>query len=165
MKKSTFLLAIALCSIHLGASAQDGYQWLNMTHLINNPRFENNTNDGWDCWGNASSQNLSYGCQEFWNGTFDIWQTLWDIPNGKYRLSVNGYYRIGDNSWSLNQHNNGTEEITAFLYANLDSIPLKSTYSEQLPYNYNGGCWSPNGGGWGWWGDDNTEYYPNNLLF
>ncbi|MBR2192809.1 MAG: lamin tail domain-containing protein [Bacteroidaceae bacterium] len=163
MKKSTFLLAIALCSIHLGASAQDGYQWLDMTHLINNPRFENNTNDGWDCWGNASSQNLSYGCQEFWNGTFDIWQTLWDIPNGKYRLSVNGYYRIGDNSWSLNQHNNGTEEITAFLYANLDSIPLKSTYSEQLPYNYNGGCWSPNGGGWGWWGDDNTEYYPNNM--
>ena len=164
MKKSIFPLLIALCSIHLGVSAQDGYQWLDMTHLIANPNFENNTNDGWDCWSNASSKNLSYGCQEFWNGTFDIWQTLWDIPNGKYRLSVNGYYRIGDNSWSLNQHNNGTEEITAFLYANLDSIPLKSTYSEQLPYNYNGGCWSPNGGGgWGWWGDDNTEYYPNNM--
>ena len=127
MKKSIFPLLIALCSIHLGASAQDGYQWLDMTHLIANPNFENNTNEGWDCWSNASSKNLSYGCQEFWNGTFDIWQTLWDIPNGKYRLSVNGYYRIGDNSWSLNQHNNGTEEITAFLYANLDSIPLKST--------------------------------------
>ena len=59
MKKSIFPLLIALCSIHLGVSAQDGYQWLDMTHLIANPNFENNTNEGWDCWSNASSKNLS----------------------------------------------------------------------------------------------------------
>ena len=162
MKKSIFPFVIALCSIHVSISAQNGYQWLDMTHLIANPNFENNTNEGWQVWGNASSEDLSYGCQEFWNGTFDIWQSLWGIPNGKYRLSVNGYYRIGDNSPSLNAHNNGTEEITALLYANQYSTPLVSTYSEQLSYNYNGGCWSPNGGGWSWW-DDNTEYYPNNM--
>ena len=161
MKKSFFLLTTVMCAFSLHTLAQSTNQWLDMTHLIKNPRFENNTNEGWSYWGNASSENLSYGCQEFWNGTFDMWQEVNDVPNGKYRISANAYYRIGDNSSSYNAHNNGTEEISAQLYA-LDSfIPLASVYSESLSSNFNNGCWSPNGGGW--WGGGSREWYPNNM--
>ena len=140
MKKSFFLLTTVMCAFSLHTLAQSTNQWLDMTHLIKNPRFENNTNEGWSYWGNASSENLSYGCQEFWNGTFDMWQEVNDVPNGKYRISANAYYRIGDNSSSYNAHNNGTEEISAQLYALDSSIPLASVYSESLSSNYNNGC-------------------------
>lgn len=69
-------------------------------------------------------------CAEKWNTTFDIYQTLVDIPNGKYVLSVQGFYRDGGLGTSYNHHANGTEALNAYLYANKEKTPLMSIYGD-----------------------------------
>ena len=152
MKKSILLLC-ALWGGTCKVVAQTA-QWIDVTnYYIQNPSFDNNSNRGWSITSNASSKDLNYNCQEFWNGTFNIWQSIPDIPNGTYRLSVQGYYRMTDNSTSMTAHNNGTESLAARLYANSTETPLVSVYSEKLGFNYNNGCWNYR----------RTDYYPNNM--
>ena len=151
MKITVFLICVLL-----GGTSRIVAQtatWIDLTNsYVKNPNFDNNSREGWLVSANASSQNLNYECQEFWNGTFDIWQNLTDMPEGKYRISVQGYYRMGDNSPSLTAHQNGTENLTAELYANSNTTNLVSIYSEALRSNYNNGCWG-----------SNNLWYPNNM--
>ena len=129
-----------------------GGTWLDVTEAyIVNPRFDNNSNQGWDIYANAGSSACGAGGMEFWNGTFNISQTF-EVPNGKYRLSVQSYFRTRDNDNAYNAYINGSEDITGYLYANNDMQPIASIYSEHLSTNYANNCWSKNG-----------EYYPNGM--
>jgi hypothetical protein len=112
-KKFALLLAFITPSIAMGQS------WLDLTsEYIVNPNFDNNQSTGCTYTSNASSQQLNYNAMEFWNGTFDIYQKV-NVPNGKYRISVQAYYRTANNSQDAYRNfENGTEDITAFLYAN-----------------------------------------------
>lgn len=71
-------------------------------------------------------------CLEKWNTTtFDVAQTLADIPNGYYRLNAQGFYRMGggevnDATLAAENHKNGTETLNATLYANESETPLLS---------------------------------------
>jgi hypothetical protein len=88
--------------------------------LLKNPGFTNNDTNGWEWESNASSQTANYDCMEFWNGTFNISQLIKNGPQGKYRLSVQAFYRCQDNqtNWGgdYSDHRNGTQNITAYLY-------------------------------------------------
>ena len=129
--------------------------WLDVTDIyIENPRFDANSNKGWTYTSDATSQSTGNEGMEFWNGTFDIHQTL-QVPNGKYRLSVQAYYRTGDNGWAYDQYTNGTEEITAYIYANNAQAPVASIYSEHLTEDC-GACWST-------WGEGQRIYFPNGM--
>ena len=91
-KKFALLLAFITPSIAMGQS------WLDLTsEYIVNPNFDNNQSTGWTYTSDASSQQLNYNAMEFWNGTFDIYQKV-NVPNGKYRISVQAYYRTANNS-------------------------------------------------------------------
>lgn len=107
------------------------------TFLISNPRFDRNYAENY--WEGSSftigglNENM---CAEVWNTNFDVYQILDNIPNGRYRLSVQGFYRW-NNVWGNNTnwyavvgHNNGTEQLYAELYANDDFTPLQSIASE-----------------------------------
>ena len=77
MKKSILLLC-ALWGGTCKVVAQTA-QWIDVTnYYIQNPSFDNNSNRGWSITSNASSKDLNYNCQEFWNGTFNIWQSIAD---------------------------------------------------------------------------------------
>ena len=92
---------------------------------------------------------------EKYNTTFDVWQTITDIPNGWYRLSAQGFYRYGDyrmeehksyygEGWEENDANNiyavytipyavisrqlGLEKHLACLYANEVETGLPSPF-------------------------------------
>ena len=133
-------------------------QWIDVTEAyIQNPTFDNSLATGWTYTSNASSQRGEYEGWEFWNGTFNIYQTV-NVPNGKYRLSVQAYYRTTDNDWAYNNYSNGTEELTAFLYANETQVPVVSVYSEHLTENYANSCWGTYGNGWEY------NYYPNGMV-
>ena len=131
------------------ANSQD---WIDVTkEYVNNPNFDGGSNAGWKYTNGAQNCQTNFECMEFWQGTFDIHQTV-NVPNGRYRISVNSYYRSSDNSSSLRDYNNGSENQTGIIYANDDSKPLVSPYTEWLDWNYNGGCWYSGG-----------RYYPNNM--
>lgn len=78
-------------------------------------------------------------CAEVWNSNFNIYQTLENIPNGKYSLKVKGFYRYNTNSENSNlialeSHSDGTEQLYAKLYAKSGATevfdPLQSIASE-----------------------------------
>lgn len=152
--KTIRLLLSVLIALPLTLHAQS---WIDITDAyIANPNFDNNTTQGWTYTSNASSQSTGYEAMEFWNGTFNIYQTV-NVPNGKYRLSVQAYYRTTDNGYAYNSYTNGSEELTALLYANDSQVPVVSIYSERLSENYANACWSTRSG-------RETYYFPNGMV-
>lgn len=135
---------ILLLSLLLPLCLKAEYVWLDVTdRYITNPSFDGNSNTGWTYTANAGSKAVNYGCWEFWNGTFDAYQTLTGLSAGKYRLSVQGYYRTQDNSAAFRDYQSGSEDITAMLYAGDTKQPLVSVYSFAFTSNP-GNSWTPN---------------------
>ena len=126
--------------------------WTDVTKwLLVNPNFDNNSQEGWNWESNATTQEVRVNCISFYNGSFDIHQQLTSLPKGKYRLSVQGFYRTTDNQAAYTAHQNGTEQITASLYAGTVNKKLVSAYAESVNYNAGGRSWTP----------DNTHYFPD----
>ena len=95
MKKIIFSLLLSTATIAFSYAQEEN--WIDITEdYIQNPRFDGNSNTGWTYTSDASSQQLTYEAMEFWNGTFDIHQTI-TVPNGKYLISVQAYFRNKDN--------------------------------------------------------------------
>ena len=150
--RKTHLLTIVYFLLALSVHAQS---WIDVTEAyITNPSFEGNTTKGWTYISDAGSQTAGYDGFEFWYGTFNIYQTI-TVPNGKYRLSVQAYYRTTDNEEAYSNYTNGTEELTALLYANDSQTPIVSIYSEHLTENVYNNCWNTRSA--------RNAYYPNGM--
>ena len=139
------------------AGATGGEQWVDVSSYLVNTGFDNNSSNGWQWQSNAGSQTVNQGCMEFWNGTFDLWQTV-TLPQGHYRLSVQAFYRCKDNFDNNNpgwgdyfDYLNGTQNITGYMYAGETSQKLVSVYTESRDTPY--GDWARIGG----------KYYPNGM--
>ncbi len=133
----------------------DTLKWVDLTDFfLVNPRFDNNGTEGWEFNSNASSQKTGYGCFEFWNGYYAFIQTLKGMPEGMYKVSVQAFYRTGDNDVAYDAYLNGKEEITGMMQGGYDSRPIASIYSFSFD-DYSTNCWSPN-----WMGG---PYYPNGM--
>ena len=105
------------------------------TFLLLDPNFGRNnrnqsawTGDTFGVGGDNTNMNA-----EKWGGnseTFDISQTV-VAPNGKYKISWNGFYRYNNTADNTNDvavaaHADGTEVINAFVYINGQDYPLTS---------------------------------------
>ena len=95
-------------------------QPVDMTALIINPRFENNTTEGWSganvVGGRADA--TSNHEQEFFQKDFNMYQTITGVPNGIYRLKWKGFHRPGSCDQVYNEFNAGTNNASAVVYAN-----------------------------------------------
>ncbi len=108
---------------------------------IINPKFEGNSSTGWN-----GTPTVSYDCAEKFNTTFDVNQTIKNLPEGYYMLGVQGFYRAGTYAAAASARKNGTEKINAVLYANDASCDMASIFEEadkkyavgvnQAPYGY-----------------------------
>lgn len=126
--------------------------WIDLTdEYVVNPGFDGGLTTGWTWTSNAGSQRTGNGGMEFWNGIYDFGQTT-NVPNGRYRISMQGYYRVGENNPCYYEYLQGNEQITGYLYANEVEIPVASIYSESLDQNYVNGLWFSGNG-----------YYPNTM--
>ncbi|MBQ7470852.1 MAG: Ig-like domain-containing protein [Prevotella sp.] len=150
--KRLIVMLLALCTVWSVAELKAQKKWVDVTdNYIVNPSFENGAN-GWSFIrqhiSNGSST-LRAGAMECWNDAFRVYQTIVNLPAGDYRLSANAFYRISDNSKSYAAHQDGTENITAYLYAGEDhGLALHSLYDYEFP-NYQEGCWyTENGTGY-----------------
>ncbi len=105
---------------------KDNATW-DMTILLTNPTFDSNTS-GW-----VGSATYGHGAAEFWNKTFNCYQTLTGLKNGKYRVEVSALYRTEEND-AGSKYASGKEVIPAKFYANTVEVPIASLYS----YKYDG---------------------------
>ena len=70
-------------------------------------------------------------CAEKWNaGIVEVAQVLRNMPAGTYRLSAQGFYRMGDMGPAAEARTNGTEVLNAKFFANGDSIAIMSVMEE-----------------------------------
>ena len=104
-------------------SQADGTVGFDVTErFVTNPSVRVNT-QGWE----GTKPALGHEVQEFYNCDFDFYQTITDIPNGKYIVKVQGFYRVSGNDSGAG-YQAGSEKITAKLYANDEESPLTSMY-------------------------------------
>lgn len=106
-----------------------------ITRKIVNPSFDTGTSEGWT--GNVTVSKDYKNCEAY-EKTFDLYQDITNIPDGVYELSVLAFQRVGTNEVASDAHDKGTENITAFIYANDLETPFTS------PYTY--GMKAPSGG-------------------
>lgn len=149
--KHLYFLFFCLLSLSIHAQTTT---WVDVTsEYIKNPRFDGNSNVGWTISANSMSKSCDQNAQEFWNGTWDIRQTM-SLPNGHYRVSVNAFHRPGqNNAQALSNYSQNKENITSMLFANNESKPLKSVYSDYLMENYAWNCYIYSG-----------KNYPNGMI-
>ena len=111
-----------------------------LTHKITNPRFDDNA-DGWQdaparggntggTNGDVDSYDDRNPCAEHYNKTYDTYQTISNLPNGTYAVSVQGFYREGGYAAAAPKHVAGTESLNAIFYANTEEQPLMSIFEE-----------------------------------
>lgn len=128
--------AIQALRIPIGYEDASDEQPFDMTMAIANPTFMNDTNDGWS--GSKPGRAQKVGAAEFWNCNFDMYQDLKNLPNGTYKLTVQGFYRAG---WPdvevLQAWRKGESTLNSFFYAQSDdtevSTMLKSVWEESYP--------------------------------
>lgn len=116
-----------------------------ITRKIVNPSFDNGK-EGWTVKEGNPTFNETYKNCEVYQGTFDIYQDITNIPDGVYELSVLAFQRVAENGVASKAHDNGIEDITAFIYANDLETPFTSPYTygmkensgDDYKYNLNG---------------------------
>ena len=112
---------------------------VDMTSHIVNPNYDNNDNEGWS---GTTPLFQTYTNAEHYNKTFDTWQDITDLPNGVYKLSVQGFYRPSS-SGRWDYESGDTPQYAVFYATNgIDSLisPIPNIHrdtddSESLPNN------------------------------
>lgn len=147
-----FCLVLSIC-------AQSA--WIDVTdQYIKNPRYDNNNYGYWEgtqLTGANPKENA-----EHYQRYFDTYQILSGLKPGKYRLSLNAFYRMGNssNDYYIYSNNNTSNYEYAQLYAASSlgdySVPIKCASSGATSSNL-GGATSQVGNGW------QVKYIPNNM--
>ncbi len=106
---------------------------LDMTSYITNPGFDENTGTGW-----SNTGTINYHSAEFYEKTFDMYQTVKGLPAGKYTLQMRGFERPKGND-SGAAYRAGTEKIYACFYANSSSFPERTVpFTSIYKHKYSG---------------------------
>ena len=111
------------------------------TDMIINPAFTDASGNGWtfEKNDNVTATNPRGGLEQFycaeayggWDSNagflFDVHQEINDVPDGLYSISVNCFYRPGDNGQF-----DGTEEVPAVIYMNDFQTPVQHIAKEAI---------------------------------
>lgn len=93
--------------------------------LLKNPSFETTT--GWNNTGVAI--NTTHKNAESYQGTFNLYQDLTEIPEGVYEITVQAMQRVDNNDNASKLYPNDVDEMTAYLYGNDITAKFASPYS------------------------------------
>lgn len=121
-----------------------------LTALLNNANFDKQA--GWEGSGYA----LGHGSAEVFNATFDIHQTLTGLPNGKYTVKVQAFYRTSDFAAAYTAWADKTENVRLFVYGNDTEKACKSLLADRQD-NIRFGTAYEYGGEKGDWTWDNID--------
>ena len=85
-----------------------------LTYMLQNPTFDS----GKDGWTGATVVDGNWKNCESYQGTFDMYQEFVAPQDGVYEISAQAMQRVTWNEGTATAHENGSEDITAALYAN-----------------------------------------------
>ncbi len=148
-------------------SAQTQVQaWVDVTDsYIQNARYENNNGEGWE--GTALGFNNPMHNAEHYSKTYDTYQKLTGLEPGKYRLSIQGFYRAGNAStdYGYVTSNNSTQKnAKVYSKSSVKEMTLSLPYCGSAALEQGlGGTTSKVGGGGNWWSWDPEKYVPSDM--
>ncbi|MBP5712036.1 MAG: hypothetical protein J6W77_03410, partial [Prevotella sp.] len=89
-----------------------------ITFLIKNAGVDDT--DGW----NGTTPTISYSCGEYYQKTFDVYQTITGAPAGRYVFKLQGFQRPGSSTDTYNDYVAGTNNfpITSQVYLGTDYV-------------------------------------------
>ena len=133
---------IVLLNAQLGMPKKG--QPVDMTVLISNPRFEDNTPQGWlgASISEGAADNTLYETVEFFQHSFNMSQRIVGVPNGLYRLKWKGFHRPGYYDCG---YFGGTDNASAVVYANDSVKTLQNMWKGATETQLGGGSVSYNG--------------------
>ena len=117
------LMAFLAC-----VTAIDEAQPFDLTFMLQNPDFTNSSTEGWTT---NHTPGYDAGCDEFYETTFDFYQSLTAMPAGTYQLHAQAFQRAGETAAAFTKYNAGTERITTSLYVNTTTKPVASIYDDR----------------------------------
>ncbi len=89
---------------------------------------ENNAWSGSPAFGGDNDK--GFGAEKFNTATAEIAQEIKNVPNGVYRVDVQGFYRMGSIENAAAARAAGTEVLNANFFANDESVPVMSIIDE-----------------------------------
>ncbi len=97
-----------------------------------NPGYENGAT-GWE-GGPVVNGPANNKCAEKFNTAFDVYQVVKDAPVGVYSVSLQGFFRPGDNSVAYPKYLDGTlpKNNTICVYVNNNTDALTNIYDEKV---------------------------------
>lgn len=102
---------------------------IDVTGYIKNPKYEEYNTD-WT--GSGWLMNVAYHNVEFYNENFYYYQTLTGLPDGMYKVDVQGYYRPGITTSSYNLYQKGNKtKLHAKLFAETSDVK-HTTYLQSI---------------------------------
>ena len=75
--------------------------------------------DGW-----SQAPGINYSCGEFYERTFDMNQTLAQLPAGNYEFRLQGFQRPGEQATVMSDYAAGKNQVNATFYAGSKSAML-----------------------------------------
>ena len=104
--------------------------------FVTNATYAANDNEGWS--GSAPGIDAGGNLQnaEFFNTNFDCYQDITGLPDGYYRLSLQGFYRAGLEAPSLDAKRGGNED--AVMHAVLYAVTAGKTVSTKMQSIFTG---------------------------
>ena len=137
-----------------------------LTCLLINPSFDNGTN-GWnlDVSGSGNygtvcvDDGVDYGNMESWRNTFNFSQNLYNMPAGKYEITIQGFAR------NENDQENPNSEIDTYLYAGNSAVRFFNILdeSQRRPVAENEPLWSGVNPDRIYWVDGEECYAPHGM--
>ncbi len=148
MKKFRHII-LAISLLLAAAPTAAATRWVDVTSTyFNNPSFQTGDRSDWTFEGEASSFALiRVGCIEMWQGWMHMSREL-ELPNGRYRFSLQALYRFRRHQWAYEQWAEGTDEHTAFFYANDEEREVPSEYTFAFTSDPGGATYHPDDDHW-----------------
>lgn len=95
----------------------------NLTYMIKNAGLD--ALDGW-----SGTPSLNYSCAEFYQNTFDFYQTIKQLPGGNYKFCANAFQRPGAYATAYSDYEAGNNKVNTYIYAGNKSAKIAHIASE-----------------------------------
>lgn len=133
--------------------------WVDITsQFVKNPSYDGNNYDYWE--GTRLSGANPAGNAEHWYKSYNTYQTITGLAEGRYRLSLQAYYYMGSDDYELWT----SGEYVNYQYARLYANSSVGYFDEPIVPESSGACSTPPEEGLGWMVDEELGLYmPNNM--
>ena len=157
-RRRLFVFFLSVLLLFMQSLIMSAAQWIDVTSaFVKNPSFDGNSYSNWD--GTALSGNGAVNNAEHYYKYYDTYQTISGLQAGKYRVSLQAFYRMGNSSNDYDLYTSGeyADYQYAKLYANSTvgyyQVPIAAASSAALKESL-GGAVSSVGG---------NLFIPNNM--